>query len=141
MSRYEHGGSGGPMRSRGSYGGQHGHSRGGPYDRSDRRGGGDNRGRSDRWNEPGEGLKKPRWDMSALVPFRKNFYIPTPKVAARFVPMSKFPRFCSVGLISSIFVGRTRRFSVTAPTRRSPSSGMTFRSLLSLSRRRIFRIF
>lgn len=29
---------------------------------------------------PGEGLRKPHWDVSALFPFQKNFYVPHPSV-------------------------------------------------------------
>ncbi|XP_045611453.1 probable ATP-dependent RNA helicase DDX5 isoform X6 [Procambarus clarkii] len=33
--------------------------------------------------QPGERLRKPRWDLSKLTPFEKNFYQPTPTVLNR----------------------------------------------------------
>ncbi|XP_050725308.1 probable ATP-dependent RNA helicase DDX17 isoform X4 [Eriocheir sinensis] len=33
--------------------------------------------------QPGERLRKPRWDMTKLTPFEKNFYQPTPTVLSR----------------------------------------------------------
>ncbi|XP_054289065.1 uncharacterized protein LOC129004487 isoform X1 [Macrosteles quadrilineatus] len=33
--------------------------------------------------QPGESLKKPHWDMNALMPFQKNFYVPHENVANR----------------------------------------------------------
>lgn len=33
--------------------------------------------------QPGETLKKPHWDMNALMPFQKNFYVPHENVANR----------------------------------------------------------
>ncbi|XP_058810755.1 uncharacterized protein LOC131675694 [Phymastichus coffea] len=33
--------------------------------------------------QPGERLRKPRWDMSSLPPFRKDFYRPHPNVCGR----------------------------------------------------------
>ncbi|XP_045611445.1 uncharacterized protein [Procambarus clarkii] len=33
--------------------------------------------------QPGERLRKPRWDLSRLTPFEKNFYHPTPTVLNR----------------------------------------------------------
>ncbi|XP_015590835.1 ATP-dependent RNA helicase dbp2 [Cephus cinctus] len=76
-------------------------------DRGDRRGGGSSRGgrfssrdggsrfsggasrdnssfgSSFKNKQPGERLRKPRWDMSTLQPFRKDFYQPHPNVSGR----------------------------------------------------------
>nr|CAH7764916.1 unnamed protein product [Callosobruchus chinensis] len=42
-------------------------------------GGGGKRSRT----EAGAGLRKPRWDLSRLEPFKKDFYVPHPAVTAR----------------------------------------------------------
>ncbi|CAL8127030.1 unnamed protein product [Orchesella dallaii] len=34
-------------------------------------------------SRPGEGLRKPRWDMERLQPFEKNFYTPSPTICNR----------------------------------------------------------
>lgn len=47
--------------------------------------GGNSFGNSLKGKQPGERLRKPRWDMSTLQPFRKDFYVPHPTVANRFV--------------------------------------------------------
>ncbi|XP_060521168.1 probable ATP-dependent RNA helicase DDX17 isoform X2 [Cylas formicarius] len=36
-----------------------------------------------RRNQAGSNLRKPRWDLSRLEPFKKDFYIPNPAVSAR----------------------------------------------------------
>nr|QOS47395.1 DEAD-box DDX17 [Locusta migratoria] len=46
-------------------------------------GGGGFGGGSLKGKQPGERLRRPRWDMSALPPFRKDFYVPHPNVLAR----------------------------------------------------------
>lgn len=33
--------------------------------------------------QPGESLRKPHWDLNALMPFEKNFYVPHENVANR----------------------------------------------------------
>ncbi|GBO27481.1 hypothetical protein AVEN_259525-1 [Araneus ventricosus] len=57
-----------------------------------RRGGGSSRGGftggsggrgSLKGKQPGERLRKPRWDMSKLMPFQKNFYHEHPNVQRR----------------------------------------------------------
>ncbi|XP_041364476.1 ATP-dependent RNA helicase dbp2-like isoform X2 [Gigantopelta aegis] len=45
--------------------------------------GGSSGGRSLKGIQPGERLRKPRWDMSTLHKFEKNFYVEHPQVAAR----------------------------------------------------------
>ncbi|KAK3919573.1 putative ATP-dependent RNA helicase DDX17 [Frankliniella fusca] len=45
--------------------------------------GGGGFGSSLKGKQPGERLRKPRWDMSTLQPFRKDFYVPHPTVANR----------------------------------------------------------
>jgi hypothetical protein len=40
-------------------------------------------GNSLKGKQPGERLRKPRWDMSSLQPFRKDFYVPHPNVVNR----------------------------------------------------------
>lgn len=45
--------------------------------------GGGGFGNSLKGKQPGERLRKPRWDMSTLQPFRKDFYVPHPNVANR----------------------------------------------------------
>lgn len=46
-------------------------------------GGGSGGGNSLKGKQPGERLRKPRWDMSSLQPFRKDFYVPHPNVMNR----------------------------------------------------------
>ncbi|CAL4076322.1 unnamed protein product, partial [Meganyctiphanes norvegica] len=47
-------------------------------------GGGGGGGRpSLKGRQPGESLRKPKWDLSRLVPFEKNFYRPSPAVLNR----------------------------------------------------------
>lgn len=64
--------------------------------RDDRRGGGGGMGgggggggrggdRGGRRNQAGSNLRKPRWDISRLEPFKKDFYVPQPSVANRLV--------------------------------------------------------
>lgn len=37
-------------------------------------------------NSPvGEGLQKPQWDVNALMPFRKNFYVPHKSTTERYL--------------------------------------------------------
>lgn len=50
-------------------------------------GGGGGRGgdRGGRRNQAGSNLRKPRWDISRLEPFKKDFYVPQPSVANRLV--------------------------------------------------------
>lgn len=65
--------------------------RGGP--RSGGRGGGGGRfgmdrggmrgGKMGKGHQPGENLRKPRWDMSRLQKFEKNFYVEHPGVSSR----------------------------------------------------------
>lgn len=52
---------------------------------SQNRGGGGGFGGNDNFKnrQPGERLRKPRWDMSTLQPFRKDFYQPHPNVISR----------------------------------------------------------
>lgn len=45
------------------------------------RGGGGGGGR--RGGDVGSNLRKPRWDISRLEPFKKDFYVPHPNVANR----------------------------------------------------------
>lgn len=65
-------------RSRGRFGG-----------RDDRRGGGGfggdggGFGGSLKGKQPGERLRKPRWDLNNLPAFQKNFYVPHPNVQHR----------------------------------------------------------
>lgn len=33
--------------------------------------------------QPGDSLRKPHWDLDALMPFEKNFYVPHESVAGR----------------------------------------------------------
>lgn len=33
--------------------------------------------------QPGDSLRKPHWDMNALMPFEKDFYVPHENVASR----------------------------------------------------------
>ncbi|KAF4520381.1 hypothetical protein B566_EDAN012886 [Ephemera danica] len=47
-------------------------------------GGGFGGGRNKR-DQPGEGLRKPHWDLSRLQPFRKDFYVPSSTVQNRSV--------------------------------------------------------
>ncbi|CAG0916311.1 unnamed protein product [Notodromas monacha] len=68
---------GGPMRGR--YGGDRNDNYRPPYDLRESsygRGGGGKK-------ELGENLKRIKWDVSSLIPFQKNFYTPTSKVASR----------------------------------------------------------
>ncbi|XP_059474898.1 uncharacterized protein LOC132196349 [Neocloeon triangulifer] len=59
--------------------------------RDDRRGGGgggggfgrSSFGGGNKGKQPGERLRKPRWDMESLMPFRKDFYVPHPKLLNR----------------------------------------------------------
>lgn len=53
--------------------------------RDDRRGGGRglDRGGGGRKNQAGGNLRKPRWDLNRLEPFKKEFYVPHPSVANR----------------------------------------------------------
>ncbi|XP_067008546.1 uncharacterized protein [Anabrus simplex] len=46
-------------------------------------GGGGGYGGGLKGRQPGGQLRKPRWDMNALQPFSKNFYIPHPNVSNR----------------------------------------------------------
>lgn len=46
-------------------------------------GGGGGGGNSLKGKQPGERLRKPRWDMSSLQPFRKDFYVPHQNVVNR----------------------------------------------------------
>lgn len=34
--------------------------------------------------QPGDSLRKPHWDMNALMPFEKDFYVPHENVASRW---------------------------------------------------------
>ncbi|KAI8794000.1 ATP-dependent RNA helicase dbp2 [Biomphalaria glabrata] len=59
---------------------------GGPRDGFKGRGGGSGGGsfrNSMKGSQPGAGLRKPKWDMSALPKFEKNFYKEHPAVANR----------------------------------------------------------
>lgn len=40
-------------------------------------------GLKEKFGQPGERLKKPRWDLEKLAPFKKNFYREHPDVTAR----------------------------------------------------------
>ncbi|XP_012259708.2 ATP-dependent RNA helicase dbp2-like isoform X1 [Athalia rosae] len=51
--------------------------------RDSSRDGGSFGGNSFKNKQPGERLRKPRWDMNSLQPFRKDFYQPHPNVLAR----------------------------------------------------------
>ncbi|KAK6169055.1 hypothetical protein SNE40_020181 [Patella caerulea] len=59
--------------------------RGGGYDRrgGGRGGGGMGGPRSMKGSQPGEKLRKPRWDLNRLPKFEKSFYVEAPSVAAR----------------------------------------------------------
>lgn len=57
---------------RGGYGGGRGGGGGGGFG-----------GRKDKGSQPGAGLRKPKWDLSRLSKFEKNFYVEHPKVANR----------------------------------------------------------
>lgn len=70
-------GRGGRQGSRGGGGSVGGNSGGGDYDRNF---GGRN---SLKGKQPGERLRKPKWDLSALQSFRKDFYVAHPAVANR----------------------------------------------------------
>lgn len=69
---------------RGSGGGSYG-SRGGRGGGFGGRGGsfGGSSGNRDKHDQPGRNLHKPKWDMSRLMPFEKNFYKEHPKVVSR----------------------------------------------------------
>ncbi|GFG40626.1 hypothetical protein Cfor_06663 [Coptotermes formosanus] len=56
-------------------------------------GGGSGGGNSLKGKQPGERLRKPRWDMSSLQPFRKDFYVPHPNVVNR--PMHEVIKYRS----------------------------------------------
>lgn len=45
--------------------------------------GGGGGGGGGRRNQAGSNLRKPRWDLSKLEPFKKEFYVPHPAVAER----------------------------------------------------------
>lgn len=62
--------------SRGGYGGGGGGGGGGGF------GGNRDFGRN-KSRQPGEGLRKPQWNMKNLQPFLKNFYVPHENVANR----------------------------------------------------------
>lgn len=47
------------------------------------RGGGGFGGRKDKGSQPGSNLRKPKWDLTRLSKFEKNFYVEHPKVANR----------------------------------------------------------
>lgn len=64
---------GGSSGNRGGYGGG-GYGGGGGF-------GGGKFGKKD--NQPGERLRKPKWDMGELEPFNKNFYQESPRTANR----------------------------------------------------------
>jgi len=57
-------------------------------------GGGSGGGNSLKGKQPGERLRKPRWDMSSLQPFRKDFYVPHPNVVNR--PMHEVIKYRSL---------------------------------------------
>lgn len=40
-------------------------------------------GKMGKGHQPGENLRKPRWDMSRLQKFEKNFYVEHPGVSSR----------------------------------------------------------
>lgn len=44
---------------------------------------GDGRGSNFKNKQPGDGLRKPVWNLRALQPFRKDFYVPHPNVQHR----------------------------------------------------------
>jgi hypothetical protein len=46
---------------------------------------GGGRGSNMKGRQPGRLLRKPQWDLGALKPFSKNFYIPHPNVSNRYV--------------------------------------------------------
>lgn len=72
---------------RGSGGGSYG-SRGGRGGGFGGRGGsfGGSSGNRDKHDQPGRNLHKPKWDMSRLMTFEKNFYKEHPKVVSRGQP-------------------------------------------------------
>ncbi|XP_063238905.1 probable ATP-dependent RNA helicase DDX5 [Bacillus rossius redtenbacheri] len=65
--------------------------RGGGGGFGDDRGGGLGMGGGLKGKQPGERLRRPRWDMSTLQPFRKDFYVPHPNVLHR--PMEEVIRY------------------------------------------------
>lgn len=40
--------------------------------------------------QPGDNLKKPQWDLTALLPFQKNFYVPHKANAERYLSFYLF---------------------------------------------------
>ncbi|KAG8176233.1 hypothetical protein JTE90_021337, partial [Oedothorax gibbosus] len=71
-------------RDRGRRGGDRGYGGGGRRGSGGGGGGGRFGGRGSlKGKQPGDRLRKPRWDMSKLMPFEKNFYREHPNVARR----------------------------------------------------------
>jgi len=71
-------------KSYGGYGGGGGGYGGGGYGGRGGGGGGRGFGRGkDKLSQPGQLLKKPKWDMNSLPPFEKNFYREHPRVQNR----------------------------------------------------------
>ncbi|XP_041473148.1 ATP-dependent RNA helicase dbp2-like isoform X2 [Lytechinus variegatus] len=56
-------------------------------------GGGGGGGLKEKFGQPGEKLRKPRWDLSKLAPFKKNFYREHPEVTSR--PLTDIQGFCA----------------------------------------------
>ncbi|XP_030834787.1 probable ATP-dependent RNA helicase DDX17 isoform X2 [Strongylocentrotus purpuratus] len=50
-------------------------------------------GLKEKFGQPGERLKKPRWDLDKLAPFKKNFYREHPDVTAR--PLTEIQSYCT----------------------------------------------
>ncbi|XP_012347279.1 ATP-dependent RNA helicase dbp2 [Apis florea] len=73
---------GGGARGGGRFNGRDGNSGGGRFSSNSNRDSsfGNNNFKN---RQPGERLRKPRWDMSTLQPFRKDFYQPHPNVTTR----------------------------------------------------------
>lgn len=74
---------GGGARGGGRFGSRDGSSGGSRFGGSSNRDGGSFGNNNFKNRQPGERLRKPRWDMSTLPPFRKDFYQPHPNVTSR----------------------------------------------------------